>query len=288
MHWIYRAEIILIFILMCWYFTVSTVLTTAIALCKAVFKYSKIVAQAIIKHAPSLIRLYNENLQGIKGSKGRKRRQDCATQTPDCDSCARLRHELAVLQERQQSADFDASIKNVMHEQKVELEANLNEANAELRRSEQRVRDGEKRENHQRAKIQSLNEALRLARDDNNSNTDERFKESVETQKRIIKMLQRNEQLKVSYRQQTESTLRHKNLALEAQRELNIWGSKIKTLVYDRNELRQELDRARAELRRQERRASGQREGRIRAEIENEGLRRPRTTVWREREVMFT
>ncbi|KAI0545020.1 hypothetical protein F4679DRAFT_491951 [Xylaria curta] len=288
MHWIYRAEIVLVFIWMCWYFTVPTVLATTIALCKAVFKYSKIVAQAIREHAPSLIRLYNENLQGAKGRKTHKRRQDRATQTPDCDSCVRLRHELAELQEKQQNEDFDSSIRSVMHEQIVELEANVNEANAKLKQSERSLREAEEKANHQRARIQSLNEELRLARDDNNNNTDENFKKSVETQKRIRKLLQDNEQLKASHRQQVKNTLCHKNRAQEAERELNIWATKIKTLVYDRNELRQELDRARVELRRQEHRASGLRESRIRAEVENEELRWPRTTVWREREVMFT
>ncbi|TRX91644.1 hypothetical protein FHL15_007426 [Xylaria flabelliformis] len=269
---------------MCWYFTVTTILATAIALCEAVFKYSTIVVQAIIKHVPSLIRLYNESLQGGR----RKRRQDRTTQTPDCDSCARLRHELAELQEKQQRDDFDACIRSVMHEQKVELEANLNEANTELKRRENFLRRAEEQANQQRAEIHSLKEELRLARDDNKNNNREDFKKSLAIQQRIRQLIQHNKQLKAANLQQAENTLRQKTRAERAERELNIWTVKIKTLVYDRNELRQEIDRVRAELRRQERRASVQRESRIRADVENEELRRPRTTVRWEGEVMFT
>ncbi|KAI0861210.1 hypothetical protein F4860DRAFT_476281 [Xylaria cubensis] len=269
---------------MCWYFTVLTVIATAIDLCEKIFKHSNIAVQAIKKHVPPLIRLYDESLQG----RMRKRRQDRTTQTPDCGSCARLRHELAELQEKQQRGDFNACIRSVMHEQKVELEANLNEANAELKRREHFLRRAEEQANHQRTEIHSLKEELRLARDDNKNNNSEDFKKSLAIQQRIRQLIQQNKQLKAANIQQAENTLWQKKRAERAERELDIWANKIKTLVYDRNELRQEIDSVRAELRRQERRASVQRESRIRADVENEELRRPITTVRWKGEVMFT
>ncbi|KAI0449213.1 hypothetical protein F5B21DRAFT_520564 [Xylaria acuta] len=277
MSLIYLSAFI-ICILICWCLSVPDLNPRVIASCQVGFKYLKIVLQAIRKHLPRLIRRYNEHWQ-------KKSPQDRTTQTPDCGRCARLLYELTELQEKQQRNDFDTCMQSVMHERHADLEASLNEAEAELKRRERFLRVAEAQANQQRTEMHSLKEELRLARDDNNSAD---FRKSLAVQQDLERLRQQNAQLTAANLRQVEHTLRQKNRTLKAERELDIWADKIKTLVDDRNGLRQRLDEVHAKLRHQERRAGEQREGRIRAEVENEELRRPRTTFRREREAMFT
>ncbi|KAI0466521.1 hypothetical protein F4859DRAFT_526618 [Xylaria cf. heliscus] len=210
------------------------------------------------------------------------------TQTPDCDSCARLRDQVNELLQRQNNDDISSSMQSVRNERRADLEADLSTANAEVRRQEHFLRIAEEQANQQRAEMHSLREELRLAREHNDSSNDAAFRRSLAAQQELERLRQLNAQLTAANVQQLEQAMLQKKRALTAERELDVWADKIRGLVNGRNELQHELESVRARLRHQERRASAQREGKIRAEVEVEELRRPRTTLRREREAMFT
>ncbi|KAI0441372.1 hypothetical protein F4803DRAFT_576510 [Xylaria telfairii] len=242
--------------------------------------YSQAVSQCIFKFTrdiiPPLIRLLNKHLK--------KQPQDGTTQTAGCGNCARLWDQVAELQGRQNKNDFDACMRSVMHEQKVELERDLDAANTELARRGHFLRVAEDQANQQRAAILSLRDELRLARADNSADS----RKSLAIKQDLDRLRQKNARLTTANLQLMERTMCQKKRALMAERELDIWGDKIKTLVHDRNKLREDIDKMHVQNVHQGRRADEQREGRIRAEVEVEELRRPRTAVRREREAMFT
>ncbi|KAI1758453.1 hypothetical protein F4782DRAFT_544697 [Xylaria castorea] len=245
MHWTYLAVIIIVFISICWYFSLLNLPPQLIAPSKAVFKYLKIAFQAIEKRILQLACLFNESLQ-------EKTPWDRTTQTPDCDNYAGLRYKVTELQEQLQREDFDACIQSVMHEQKIELEVNLNEPNTELKRRGNFLRAVKEQANCQRTKTHSPREELSPARDDNAD-----FGKGPTVQQDLERLWQQNAQPTTANLRQLELTLREKHRALRAERELDIWADKIKMLVGDLNELCQELGKMRAELRHQERQGEG-------------------------------
>ncbi|KAI8947576.1 hypothetical protein F4801DRAFT_497118 [Xylaria longipes] len=233
-------------------------------------------------HISLLIRLYNKYLRN-------KSSQDRTTQAPDCDNCARLRHqnsdlEAELAKAKSDSTNFGNGIQSDMHKLRAELQIELDEANAKVEQSGHFLREAEALANHQRTEVHSLREELRLARSDNSAD----FQRNLAVQQDLEKLRQQNAQLTNANLQQVEHTMQHKQHTLRAERDLDNLADKIRTMVHDRNALCCELDKMRTQLLRQERRASGQREGRIRAEVEMEELRRPRTILWQGREVMFT
>ncbi|KAH8164137.1 hypothetical protein CIB48_g4132 [Xylaria polymorpha] len=298
--------VLIICIFICWYKTVPIPYSQAGAMCKTCFKYLKTAFIAVSKTGFTYLKIafiavskisfkflkiafnaIRDNIPpniGLFNKRSQREPHDRTTQTAGCGNCARLQDQIAELQGRQNRDDFDACIRSVMHEQKVELERNLADANTELARRGRFLRVAEDQANQQRAEILSLRDELRLARDDNNAD----FRKSLAVQQDLERLRQKNAQLTTANLKQMEHTMSQKKRALTAERELDIWGDKIKTLVYDRNELRQTIDRIHAQRVHLERRADGQRESRIRAEVEIEELQRPRTVLRREPEAMFT
>ncbi|KAI1420004.1 hypothetical protein F5Y12DRAFT_792332 [Xylaria sp. FL1777] len=216
-----------------------------------------------------------------------------AAQKVNCQKCAELRDRISTLESelrkpQANNRDYDNDISKILRQENIELEREIGKIKGELERTLHFLRVAESHANGQRAKIRSLEEELRLARDDTNLD----FKRKVEIQKDLERMKQENAQLKTHNLQQWNNALVEKQRAAKAEMECDFKGDKIRTLAITlankQRKFQDELSDMRKQLRHQTRRADAQREARVRLEVENEELRRPRTGLRRVRQVFYT
>ncbi|GAW13767.1 hypothetical protein ANO14919_031560 [Xylariales sp. No.14919] len=201
-------------------------------------------------------------------------------QVVDCERCAKPREqagglEFALQNSRCSDTAYCNNIRRALNERIADLERELHKTKQELEHTSRFLRAAELQANEKRAKIRSLEEELRQIREDNNFAP----QKSRDVREDREQLYQQNERLRAKNLQHWKRTLVQKQQAMKAQAELDERGEKIRLLATRCRKVQKELDEVRKQLQHQTRRADEQREARVRLEVENEGLRRPRTVA---------
>ncbi|KAI1123260.1 hypothetical protein F5Y10DRAFT_270260 [Nemania abortiva] len=237
-------------------------------LSQVLFRLLQLLREASIRLVSALKRRYLEYLQNREA-------QARANSTLNCENCPLLQNQVNTLESeltevKRNGKAFDASLRRVWNEHRIELESDLKEANTQLNQTMRFLRAAETQVNAQRGEIRSLKDELRLTAQASD-NAD--FQQSLAIQRDLEQLRRKNAQLITNNLQQWNNTLEQKRRALKAETEAELRADWIKTLTGSQRDLRQELVQARRQLQHQTKRADEQREARVRLEVENEELR---------------
>ncbi|KAJ3557157.1 hypothetical protein NPX13_g9985 [Xylaria arbuscula] len=212
----------------------------------------------------------------------------------ECESCEVFRDRIDILEvdlkkAQEHEEDFATSTRRALSEYNRELEEELLKTGTKLQRTMNFLRLAEDRANENRAKIRSLEEELRLVRDESNPDFQKKQEVRKALQLELEQLRNENQQLKTRNLQHLSNTLTQKQRAVWAEKESDLYGDRVRaladSLANNQRNFQKALGEAHRQLVHQTRRADQQREARIRLEVENEELRRPRPFMQRVREI---
>ncbi|KAI0201690.1 hypothetical protein F4808DRAFT_424774 [Astrocystis sublimbata] len=190
--------------------------------------------------------------------------QNKSTQTPDCPSCTSLRDRItSLLSTASTKADIAAHSRTIISEQSSELDS----LHRQVSRSAHFLRRAEGQTTTQRREISSLREEVEMLRRDKDSTAAAAIEKHAQD---LARLQWQNKRLATSSVQHMFHSLQQKQRALRAERDADVLADRVRRSTHERQELDRALAKMREENVRLERKASGEREGRIRAEVERE------------------
>ena len=223
---------------------------------------------------------------GDEGFEHHSSSDNSAPRTSECESCEVFRNRVNTLETDLQTVknheeDFATAARRGLFEDNLVLGRELDKTGRQLQQTMNYLHIAEDQANENRAKIRSLEEELRLARDESNPG----YQKKLEFIKALEQLRNENQRLRTSNLQHLSNTLTQKQRAVRAEKESDFNGDRARaladSLANNQQKFQAALGEARRQLVHQTRRADQQREARTRLEVENEELRRARPIVQR-------